>query len=86
MPKTPILAIKKQQVPERDESEQRRAATDKEIKKLLKSIKGESYGLTAEQRYYLYQTALNTGFRCQELASLLPPDFRLARQSTDNPG
>ncbi len=77
MPKSPIMAIKKIEVPEQAPEDGRRAATDKEIKRLLKSIKGESYGLTAVQRYYLYQTALNTGFRCQELASLLPGDFRL---------
>jgi integrase len=80
MPKTPILAIKKQFIPEQSPEDGRRAATDKEIKRLLKSIKGESYGLSAEQRYYVYQTALNTGFRAKELSSLLPPDFRLAGQ------
>lgn len=55
----------------------RRAASNVEIKRLLKAIDGDSHGLTATDRKYLYRTALATGFRASELASLTPADFRL---------
>jgi integrase/recombinase XerD len=55
----------------------RRAATDKEIERLLASLRGEVKGLSAEQRYYLYLTALETGFRAKELSILTPFHFRL---------
>lgn len=57
---------------------ERRAATDKEVKIILKNAKaGEPVrGLTGEQRYWLYVVALATGFRASELASLEGEDFQ----------
>jgi integrase len=57
----------------------RRAATDSEVKRLLRATKngGECYGLSPLDRYYLYRAALATGFRASELASLYPVSFRL---------
>lgn len=56
---------------------ERRAATEKEIKAILKNAKAgkKVRGLTGEQRYWLYMVALTTGFRASELASLEGEDF-----------
>jgi integrase len=74
LPDSPILSIEKRQVVD---GRDRRAATDTEIKALLANIRGESYGLSPRQRYFLYQTALNTGLRAKELASLSGEAFTL---------
>jgi integrase len=37
----------------------------------------EPYGLSGEDRFHLYLTAVRTGFRAAELASLTPESFRL---------
>lgn len=59
--------------------QERRAASEEEIKQILKNAKaGEPVrGLTGEQRYWLYVVALATGFRASELASLEGEDFKL---------
>jgi integrase len=77
LPKCEILWLTKKHAAESDDH--RRAMAAKEVKRLLRAIKGESHGLSAVQRFYLYQTALNIGFRAKELASLLPGDFRLSQ-------
>ncbi|BBO31544.1 tyrosine-type recombinase/integrase [Lacipirellula parvula] len=58
---------------------QRRAATEAEFARILKSAKAGAFveGLTGEQRYWLYRTAVNTGFRASELRSLTPAAFKL---------
>jgi integrase len=73
LPLSPILELKKRKV--KEIARKRRAGTDEEIERLLGHLKGKSYGLTAEQRNWLYRTALETGFRARELASLNPADF-----------
>jgi integrase len=57
----------------------RRPASDTEVRKILDAAKagGDIYGLTGEQRFYLYRVALGTGFRASELASLHPFAFKL---------
>lgn len=57
----------------------RRAATDAEVRSLLKATKagGHAGGLTSRDRWFLYRTALATGFRASELASLYPAAFKL---------
>ena len=73
LPTSPILGMKK--IPRADDGRKRRAATEDEIQKLLAGLKGTVGGFTADQRHYLYLTALETGFRAKELASLRPDDF-----------
>jgi integrase len=60
----------------------RRAATDIELDRILSAaLNGNSVaGLTGEQRYHLYLTAIATGFRASKLHSLCPVDFRLKSQ------
>lgn len=76
MPPSSIANVKKTTTEEN--SRPRRAASEVEIAKIIKAAGkgGEVYGLTGEQRVYLYLTATNTGLRAQELASLRPFDFR----------
>lgn len=50
----------------------RRSLTAGEIEQLLGTQKAAFRGLKAADRVALYRTALNTGFRAQELASLTP--------------
>jgi integrase len=62
-----------------DDARQRRAATDDQLAKIVKAAaKGPIvYGLTGEQRMYLYLTAAYSGLRAAELAGLRPFDFKL---------
>jgi integrase len=73
LPLSPICHLKKELV--KKATIDRRAATEKEIQKLLKNLRGTVNTLTAEQRYYLYLTALETGFRAEELSTLDANDF-----------
>jgi len=50
----------------------RRSLTKEELDKLLSTENPPFRGLTASARVMLYRTAINTGFRAQELASLTP--------------
>jgi integrase len=83
MPASSISRIKKTST-EDDDSRKRRAASDAQFQKIIKvARKGAvAYGLTGEQRVYLYLTAYYTGLRAQELAGLRPFDFHLRG---DNP-
>lgn len=83
MPVSSITRIKKT-TSDGEESRKRRAATDEQFRKIVKvASKGDvAYGLTGEQRAYLYLTAYYTGLRAQELAGLRPFDFHLRG---DNP-
>jgi integrase len=73
LPKTPITKLKKVRVVEPEVV--RRALTKPEAKRLLQSLKDDSFNMSGKQRYWLYATALNTGFRAKELASLNAEDF-----------
>jgi integrase len=75
LPHSPICDIRPETV---TDAAERRALTDKEIDKLLRHLHGDNHLLSAEQRYYLYATALETGFRAAELASLTPSSFQLS--------
>lgn len=57
----------------------RRAATDDEVRRILKATLAGGYtdGHTPLDRWFLYRTALATGFRASELASLHPGSFKL---------
>jgi integrase/recombinase XerD len=59
---------------------QRRSASDEEAELLLQSTRRrvvDVRGLGSQSRYWLYQTALWTGFRAQELSSLRRESFAL---------
>lgn len=74
LPDCSLLHLQKRKATKQQE---RRAATEKEIRIILRNARrGEPVrGLTGEQRYWLYVVALATGFRAQELASLEGEDF-----------
>jgi integrase len=59
---------------------QRRELSDAEISRLLEATRGGVMRscLTGEERFMLYATALGTGLRASELASLTPRSFDLA--------
>jgi integrase len=59
---------------------QRRVLEEEELQWLLESTQKSPVtfrGLTGEDRYFLYATAMGTGLRASELASLFPQDFAL---------
>jgi integrase len=60
----------------------RRAATDDEMDRILSAALNGAVvaDLSGEQRYYLYLTAISTGFRASELRSLCRADFNLKSQ------
>lgn len=61
-----------------------RALSPSEMATLIDATRAgeEVYGLTGEERYFLYLVAFSTGLRASELASLLPTAFQL---NADNP-
>jgi len=65
--------------PKLDVRRERRELTTDEIRKLLNAARdGKTvYKLTGEQRFRLYATAIGTGFRASELATLTPAHFDL---------
>ncbi len=76
--RNPFVALKAGNA-DADPRHNRRALTADEAAKLLAAARrGPTVrGLTGEDRYHLYLTALLTGFRAKELASLTPAAFAL---------
>lgn len=79
LPSNPLADLRPLRI-DPDDVRQRRAGTDEDVAALLKATKeGPVVGrLTGEQRYWLYWTALSTGFRSDELASLAKASFELS--------
>lgn len=79
LPSSPICYLKKEKV---TDQQIRRALTPEEVKRLLTTLVETRSTLSPEQRFYLYVTALNTGFRCEELSRLTPSRFSLGQNPT----
>ncbi len=77
MPDCPLLHIPRMKGT--SDNVKRRAATAAELAKIVKAAAGGgiTYGLTGQQRAYLYLVAANTGFRASELRSLTRGSFNL---------
>jgi integrase/recombinase XerD len=71
----PLTDMKRRSHQDVEQTQTRREFTKAELARLIRNARRNSethYGLTGQQRALLYQTASETGFRVQELASVTP--------------
>ena len=75
----PIACLAKQQVTARSRKQVRRALEPAEGATLLRVAQTgrDYYGMTGEERYWLYRLALETALRSSELRALTPGNLRL---------
>ena len=77
----PLKSLRRDMAGERaDRRHRRRALGDEEIGKLIKTTEAgpERFGMTGPERSVLYQIAISTGLRANEIRSLTSVDFDLA--------